>query len=212
MRQMVALGEVDALVAERVWKELERALAEPNPEKFFAVLAACHALPKLFPGITMDGAGIQTLQAAVFLSPQTSVRFAALVHALPHAQSAIATLCKRYRLPNLHRDLATLVAQHYQTALSAQTLSASALLHLFNALDIFRREPRFHHFLLTCQAIANSKNQPFAQEWVLGAANAAKSVDIQILLAQGLTGNTLASQLQEERKRKIAMYHCSTLS
>ena len=35
MRNMVSTGEVDALVAERVWQELSRALGEPHPQRFF---------------------------------------------------------------------------------------------------------------------------------------------------------------------------------
>src|SRR5688572_23904379 len=51
MARMVASGEVDALVAERVWKETERALAEPRPEVFFEVLRDCGALARIFPEI-----------------------------------------------------------------------------------------------------------------------------------------------------------------
>ncbi|RDI39208.1 multifunctional CCA addition/repair protein [Aquicella lusitana] len=61
MRNMVASGEVNALVAERVWKELERALGEKNPEKFFDVLAECGALPVLFPHLLKEGAGMKGL-------------------------------------------------------------------------------------------------------------------------------------------------------
>ncbi len=51
MRQMVENGEVDALVAERVWKELEGALLEKDPQVFFRVLRDCGALKRLFPEI-----------------------------------------------------------------------------------------------------------------------------------------------------------------
>src|SRR5690606_30967312 len=51
MQSMVANGEVDHLVAERIWKETERALGEPNPEIFIQVLRDCHALERLYPEI-----------------------------------------------------------------------------------------------------------------------------------------------------------------
>jgi tRNA nucleotidyltransferase (CCA-adding enzyme) len=51
MRAMTADGEVDHLVAERVWAETRRALAEPAPSVFIATLRACGALAKLFPEI-----------------------------------------------------------------------------------------------------------------------------------------------------------------
>lgn len=98
MRNMVEAGEVDALVAERVWAETERALGEKTPTRFFEVLRDCGALAKLFPEIEhLYGVpqpeqhhpeidtGIHTmmvLEQAARLSPEPMVRFAALVHDL----------------------------------------------------------------------------------------------------------------------------------
>ena len=101
MKQMVANGEVDALVPERVWKEMERALAMPAPQRFFETLRACGALAKLFPelealyGVPQPeqyhpevDTGVHTmmvLEQATALSSDTQVRFAALVHDLGKA-------------------------------------------------------------------------------------------------------------------------------
>ncbi|SFN49696.1 multifunctional CCA addition/repair protein [Dokdonella immobilis] len=51
MRDMVAAGEVDHLVAERVWAETRKALNEPTPSAFLRCLRACGALRILFPEI-----------------------------------------------------------------------------------------------------------------------------------------------------------------
>ncbi|MBC7435844.1 MAG: multifunctional CCA addition/repair protein [Bdellovibrionales bacterium] len=51
MREMVAHGEVDALVAERVWQELARGLMEDTPSRMFEVLRDCGALQKLLPEV-----------------------------------------------------------------------------------------------------------------------------------------------------------------
>ncbi len=96
MKEMVRNGEVDALVPERVWQEMQRALAEKTPSRFFEVLRECGALAVLFPEIDClfgvpqvedyhpeIDTGIHTmmvLQQAVLLSDDTRVRFAALVH------------------------------------------------------------------------------------------------------------------------------------
>ncbi len=40
---MVKQGEVDALVAERVWQEVSRALKNEAPQKFLLILQACDA-------------------------------------------------------------------------------------------------------------------------------------------------------------------------
>src|SRR5215470_11800791 len=51
MKQMVASGEVDALVPERVWQETERALGEARPDVYFQTLRDCGALAVIFPEI-----------------------------------------------------------------------------------------------------------------------------------------------------------------
>jgi tRNA nucleotidyltransferase (CCA-adding enzyme) len=98
MRGMVDAGEADALVPERVWQELAKALREPNPPAFFEVLRACDAQALLFPEIERlygvpqppqyhpeIDTGVHTmlvLTQAAKLSPETIVRFAALTHDL----------------------------------------------------------------------------------------------------------------------------------
>ncbi|MBX9868265.1 MAG: multifunctional CCA addition/repair protein, partial [Burkholderiaceae bacterium] len=49
MQSMVQAGEVDALVAERVWQEIARGLMEAKPSRMFEVLRACGALQRLLP-------------------------------------------------------------------------------------------------------------------------------------------------------------------
>ena len=51
MRAMVANGEVDALVPERVWQELSRGLMEKVPSRFFFTLRDCGVLEKILPEV-----------------------------------------------------------------------------------------------------------------------------------------------------------------
>ncbi len=51
MRSMARAGEVDHLVAERVWTELERALGEAAPQAFVSTLRDCGALARLLPEV-----------------------------------------------------------------------------------------------------------------------------------------------------------------
>jgi tRNA nucleotidyltransferase (CCA-adding enzyme) len=50
-RRMVAAGEVDALVPERVWQELSRGLMQARPSLMFQVLRDCGALQRLLPEV-----------------------------------------------------------------------------------------------------------------------------------------------------------------
>jgi len=51
MTEMVGAGEADALVPERVWKELSRGLMERWPSRMFAVLRRCGALARVMPEV-----------------------------------------------------------------------------------------------------------------------------------------------------------------
>lgn len=51
MRDMVARGEVDHLVAERVWQEMQRAMASERPSAFIGVLRDSGALARLLPEV-----------------------------------------------------------------------------------------------------------------------------------------------------------------
>jgi tRNA nucleotidyltransferase (CCA-adding enzyme) len=201
MKNMVQAGEVNALVAERVWKELERALSEKNPEKFFAALAACSALPILFPDIQMDEAGIKALIAAAKLTNKSAICFAALLHTLDTKQ--IAALSLRYRIPNHFKDLANLTALHHAKALSSKKLPAESILKLFNSMDVYRREPRFLDFLIACKAIADMNNTAFDMQWLHEGVKAVKSVNVPALIAENLSGQALAIAIMEKRLGKI---------
>ena len=98
MRRMVAAGEVDALVAERVWQELSRGLMETKPSRMFDVLRDCGALPVLLPevnrlwGVPQPEAHHPEIDTGVHLmmvldmaaqhGASLPVRFACLVHDL----------------------------------------------------------------------------------------------------------------------------------
>ncbi len=51
LRRMVEDGEVDALVAERVWQELGRGLMADRPDRMFELLRGCGALARLLPEV-----------------------------------------------------------------------------------------------------------------------------------------------------------------
>jgi tRNA nucleotidyltransferase (CCA-adding enzyme) len=101
MRRMVADGEANALVAERVWAETEKALGEDRPDVFIATLRECGALKVILPEVdALFGVpqpekwhpeidtGVHQLMAlreAVKLGGSVAVRFAVLMHDLGKA-------------------------------------------------------------------------------------------------------------------------------
>jgi tRNA nucleotidyltransferase (CCA-adding enzyme) len=98
MQEMVMAGEVDHLVAERVWQELAKGLMAQAPARMFDVLRDCGALQHLLPevdrlwGVPQSAehhpevdTGVHVmlvLDVAVALGASLAVRFACLTHDL----------------------------------------------------------------------------------------------------------------------------------
>ena len=103
MRAMTAAGEVDALVAERVWQELARGLMEARPSRMFELLRQCGALARLLPevdalwGVPQRAdyhpevdTGVHVMMVidmAARLGAALPARFAALTHDLGKART-----------------------------------------------------------------------------------------------------------------------------
>jgi tRNA nucleotidyltransferase (CCA-adding enzyme) len=101
IREIGESGELEALVAERVWSELSRALDENDPSVFFTSLRDCGALLRLFPeidalfGVPQNAkyhpeidTGVHlmmALQASAELDHDNEIRFAVLMHDLGKA-------------------------------------------------------------------------------------------------------------------------------
>lgn len=241
MQQMVKAGEVDALVPERVWQEMERALGETDPSQFFDVLHTCGALSRLFPaldklwGIPQPAVhhpeidtGIHTLMVlnqAVRLSPDKTVRFAALCHDLGkgetppeqwpkhhgHEKKGVALLaswCKQYGVPNEYRELALAVAEYHGLYGRAFELKPSTVLSLFESIGAFRKRPRLDQFILACEADARGRigreNDAYPQSDYLRAAfMAVQGVDAQALMAKGFKDAALGMAIRHERLSAI---------
>ena len=98
LREMVADGEADHLVPERVWQELSRGLMEAHPARMFEVLRECGALAVVLPELNRlwgvpqraeyhpevdTGVHVMmVLQMAARLGASLPVRWACLMHDL----------------------------------------------------------------------------------------------------------------------------------
>ncbi len=242
MRGIVSSGEMSALVPERVWVETERALGEDRPTVYFEVLRDCGALAALFPEIAaLDGVpqppkwhpeidtglhAMQALEVAASLSPDTTVRFAALMHDLgkgvtPREQwprhlgheeagaKLIEGVCARLKVPNEHRDLAVLVARHHAKVHRAAELRPATMLDLLEATDAFRRAERFERLLLACEADARGRGPelraaPYPQARLLRhARDAAASVRLDPAFVANSTGPVIAERVRATRVEAI---------
>jgi len=129
-QQMVAEGEVDALVPERVWREMSRGLMQDTPSRMLAVLRDTHALPHVAPALELNDAVIASLDGAAAADLPLMSRYALLCAASPQAES----LAERWRVPSDARDAARLLQ-----LLLARSLAGDAARDADAALDVIER-------------------------------------------------------------------------
>ncbi len=215
MSSMVASGEINALVAERVWAELYKALQCRSPLRFFQTLQGCSALPVLFPELV---ACIQeseqqhgkpllllpVLDTASGMTEDPLIRFAALLADADNCGeltgAQLDAFCTRLRIPGQFRDLAVMTLRFRARVHDAVRLTAGELLDILAGLDVFRRDERLARFIAVCAAEAHARDStmhdyPPAQllEQVYRAAAAAK-VD-----PEGRSGKEIGELLRAAR-------------
>ncbi len=196
MRSMVANGEADALVPERVWQEFSRGLMEGDAALMFRVLAEAGLLDKLLPELNLafdhgrpanDPARVlvRALECAAAERLGLAPRFA-LVACGALTVQATRALSERLKAPGDCRDLALLARQHGETIKRAPTLDAPDLLALLEHCDALRRPERLDELLAVLACVERGERgwtgMPYMPRVVLrralGAANGVEAAKI----------------------------------
>jgi tRNA nucleotidyltransferase (CCA-adding enzyme) len=155
-RAMVAAGEADALVPERVWKELSRGLMAEHPSRMLDVLVQAQALPRVMPGLQVSDAIKDDVDRAARQDLPLPGRYALLCRDSPQRDA----LSSRLRVPAECADHARLlpVVLEKLEALAAGTGApddAPARLALIESCDALRKPDRFTELLRTARIRAS---------------------------------------------------------
>ena len=220
MQQMVASGEVDALVAERVWQELAKGLMTTAPQRMLTVLQHSGALARLLPELTQRLAtapasaapaaaattpaadtsaaaapalpGWAALAYAATLHAPLTVRFACLCLDLANA-AALAPLTARLRVPADCKALAGTLLRERATIDHSAALDAHALVALLARCDAIRQPARFAELLLASHC-AFCADRP-ASDVAAGYPQRAFLLQVQAA-SLGVVTHTLAAKAQ----------------
>ena len=103
--KMVASGEVDALVPERVWQELSRGLLSEQPSRMLELLAQVGAASRMMPELVLSA----RVQAFVDRVAQQGLPLASRYAVLCLQVSELKTLATRLRVPSECADMARLL-------------------------------------------------------------------------------------------------------
>ena len=188
MRNIVASGEAEYLVPERVWQEFSKGLSEAHPELMFQVLDACGLREQLLPELETQPA---------ILSGSLAVRFALLVWALE--EDEVETLCRRLRVPNDVRELALLACRNRERLRAANSATPADLLELLKRSDAFRRPERFAE-LLEVARLAGTTDGARPER----ALKAAVGVDAGAIAASAASQGEIPELVDQARLRAIS--------
>ena len=205
MAQMVANGEIDALVPERVWQELSRGLMTARPSRMIEVLRDCGALDRLLPEVDKPAAAmLKMLDEAAARDAPLSVRYACLM--LDTGSSAAlnssvaappASAHDRLKVPTDCREMATLLAREGPAMLrTASALGAAEVVQLFERCDAWRRPERFAALLVACECVAAARPE------AAGAASHASTLLLERLLSAARAVDSGAAAAAAAREGK----------
>ncbi|WP_319640528.1 multifunctional CCA tRNA nucleotidyl transferase/2'3'-cyclic phosphodiesterase/2'nucleotidase/phosphatase [Coxiella endosymbiont of Dermacentor marginatus] len=199
MKEMTNKGEVNALIPNRVWQELVRAIANKAPTRFFTVLHDCGALAILFYALHPENKGVNALSQIASRTPSPVMRFAALLSDL--SPKVIQKLALQYRVPNEYSDLAIMISRFQGIYKYVSRTNEKELLNFILKTDALRRDKRFEQFLFICTSLypALVKNN----DKIKKAIKAIKSINVKPLQERQLKGENFAKALETLRLEAI---------
>lgn len=223
MTQLAEEGELAHLSAERVWKETERALAEPDAEQYFLLLRKVQALNtwwlelsksdfELPDHLSSNGASQseggkqgdgrkECVQEKTDLGEAAQnialLRWGYLLHDLSAAE--IRALCERLRCPKRHLDFALLVQGYF--GVLQQPQEAESCLQLLEKSGVLKQGGLFAELL---QLLPDSKSD--LREWWQQLAEQVSEVKAQDYIEQGFKGPELGKAMKEGRLQKVQQW------
>lgn len=164
MHKMVKQGEVDALVAERVWQELSKGLMENHPRRMFEVLYKCKTLHIILPEIAslFEQNQMKTVFHALDFAAKNHFSLPERYATLLFLVNNINTINQRWCVPKSCAQLAQLVQQFHNDLRSHNPLNAEKILYVLQHCDAIRRRQRFELILNICSAIDTAQGHNFA--------------------------------------------------
>lgn len=145
-RRLVASGEVDALVPERVWQEIAKGLMTERPGRMFEVLEQAGALLRVLPQLIYRHCIGEELARAHASGLPLAARYAILCRLTPDAD----TMSRGLRAPSECASYAVLL----QVLLpDIDAADAGSALTIMERCDVMRKPARFIELLRACACV-----------------------------------------------------------
>jgi tRNA nucleotidyltransferase (CCA-adding enzyme) len=200
VKRMVVAGELKELVAERIWKEMERALGESAPWRFFAVLLECNALNDIMRPLLVTAADIARITNIAV--DNICIYLALLLYTKD--LDLITTFCQRVRMPISLQDALLLFCKYNNIYLNLNLIlaenSIDTIIKFLQAMDVLRRPERINNYIVMCEytypeALVSAKLKKIIYAY--------SSVDVHAVIAKGYVGAELSQQIALAREQAV---------
>ncbi|MET0088811.1 MAG: multifunctional CCA tRNA nucleotidyl transferase/2'3'-cyclic phosphodiesterase/2'nucleotidase/phosphatase [Candidatus Thiodiazotropha sp.] len=213
MKQMACEEELRSLTPERISREMLKAMAEPQPWRFFEVLQRCGALSGILPELAElmpsaesghaggdDATSVQALKRAVQLDAGTAVRTAVLLQAVAKTRKEVSTWLQDWRIDRY-------TGQLLQDLLAVQGLDEvqdkpEAFLRFIQTGKLHQQTQRFNDLMLAIRALWPEQEVQILKQLTL-AHDAARAAAPGEILHSGLEGKSLGDAIQGWRLERL---------
>ena len=201
LKQMVAKGEADYLVAERVWLEAYKTLKGKHPAIFFNILHQVKLLDKTFPELffiaqSQDNDFAKCLNRnSEKHSPQ--ILFALLAYIAALNNQSLKPLCQRLKLPHEYAHTAVLAERNSKDLVPTQKYTAEKLLSIIQASDGLRKTEAFNDFLKAASLYDSTLKNNILR--LTNGIEVLKSIDFKTLLEDSSEDEELPARIKKIR-------------
>ena len=214
-------GELDHLVSDRVWKEMEQALSGNDPHVFFITLQNCGALIKLFPELyinkdTKIKHGFSALKKIANHSYDPAINFSIFIYDIERAktsdddemqinfQKTLDSLKKRLPIPRRFSEVSSIFIKYKNILDQAESLEAKSILELLEDSDAFRRTERFNTVLDAYSILDTKKKNQNMFKKIAKIIVACNNVQTKKIINDETNPRKIREKISQERIRLIS--------
>ena len=221
MKSISHNGELDHLVSDRVWKEMEQALSGNDPHVFFITLQNCGALIKLFPELyinkdTKIKHGFSALKKIANHSYDPAINFSIFIYDIERAktsdddemqinfQKTLDSFKKRLPIPRRFSEVSSIFIKYKNILDQAESLEAKSILELLEDSDAFRRTERFNIVLDAYSILDTEKKNQNMFKRIAKIIVACNNVQTKKIINDETNPRKIREKISQERIRLIS--------
>ena len=221
MKSISDNGELDHLVSDRVWKEMEQALSGNDPHVFFSTLQNCGALIRLFPELYINKDakikhGFSALKKIANHSVDPAINFSIFIYGIERAktsdddkiqinfQKTLDSLKKRLPIPRRFSEVSSIFIKYKNILDQAESLEAKSILELLEDSDAFRRTERFNTVLDAYSILDNEKKNQNIFKKIAKIIVACNNVQTKKIINDETNPIKIREKISQERIRLIS--------